>query len=184
MVWTPPKTWVDDVELSAEELNEQLRANMIVLGAQRRVTSRITADVTNNAVAYATTGLSVALEAGRAYHIRVQGTYRSAATTTGIGLRLNASGGLTATALSVWSTIWGAATSVSTPLKALLSALGAAGAHLTTATFAAATDYEFELEGVIRVNVAGTLVLEFASEVAASLVTVKADAVLIATPLD
>lgn len=182
MAWTSPKTWVAAI-LTAAELNQQVRDNLIVLGAQRRVTSKLTADVTNNTVAYATTGLSVALDAGVAYHVLVKGSYQSAAVGTGIGFRLAASGGLTATALRVWSTIWGAATSASTPQKLQLTALGGANAHLTTATFAAATDYQFEIEGVIRVNAAGTLVLEFASEVAASQVTVKADAVLIATPV-
>lgn len=181
MVWTPPKTWIDDVPLTADELNEQLRDNMLALRAQQPLTSRLTADVTNaNAVAqtYAASGLAVTLEAGKAYHIKARGTYQSAATTTGLGLKLN--GTATATALRAWSKVWGV-TALSSASLAEITAMG--GAQLTTATFAAATDYLFEIEGVIRVNAAGTFILEFASEVASSQVTIKADAVLIATPL-
>lgn len=145
----------------------------------RRVTSRLTAAATSTATAYAASGLSVTLAPNTAYSFNAYGQYRSAATTTGIGLRVNAP--FTPTGIRYNVTIWGSATSASTPVLVQASAL--ATANLTANTFAATTDYRWEVDGVIRVGATGgTLSIEFASEVAVSTVTLQPDSILYADP--
>lgn len=139
------------------------------------IVARLTAAVTSNVVAYATTGLSVPLTAGKVYEIKAWGHYRTAALTTGIGLRLG--GTATATGIRYTTTIW----SANTPLQGQAAAMSTA--LLSTGVTAANTDYTWEIRGEIRVNAAGTLVVEFASEVAASLVTIQPDCYLICDPI-
>lgn len=143
--------------------------------APAALASTRTTAVTQNAVAYVTTGLSVPLAAGKVYTIKAWGHYRTAALTTGIGLRLG--GTATATGVRYTTTIWNA----STPLQGQAAAL--ATATLSTAVAAANTDYTWEIRGEIRVNAAGTLVVEFASEVAGSVVTIQPDCYLICEPI-
>lgn len=149
-----------------------------VAATLRRAVSRLTAAATNTTVTYASTGLSVNVAPNQAYTFRAQGQYRTAATTTGIGFRINTTA--TVTGLRYTTMIWGA-TSASVPVVVV----GAANlaANLTTAVLAATTDYAWEIEGVLRAGAAGgTLTVEFASEVAASTVTVQPDSVLYADP--
>lgn len=136
------------------------------------LSSRLTAAATSSLVAYGTTGLSLTVVAGKTYEVKAFGQYRTAATTTGLGLRLG--GTATATGVRYTTTIW----SASTPTQGQAAAMS--GALLTTAVAAANTDYTWELRGLIRVNAGGTLVVEFASEVAGSLVTIQPDAYLLA----
>lgn len=139
----------------------------------RRLVSRLTTAPTSTVVTYAGTGLTLNVTAATAYHFRASGQYRTAATTTGIGLRVG--GTCTATGVRYMVKVWGVA-SASTPVVVVASAL--ATANLTTAVLAATTDYLWEIEGVIRVNAAGTLTVDFASEVAASTVTIQPDSFL------
>lgn len=136
------------------------------------LSSRLTAAATSSVVTYAGTGLSLSLVAGKVYEVKAFGQYRTAATTTGIGLRLG--GTATATGVRYTVTIW----SASTPTQLQASAL--ATALLTTAVAAATTDYTWEIRGLIRVNAAGTLTVDFASEVASSVVTIQPDSYLLA----
>lgn len=140
------------------------------------VAARLTVAVTNSTLTYASTGLSVPLAAGKSYEIRAYGQYRTPALTTGIGIRLNASGGLTATGVRTTTRIWNA----SAPLLVQASALAVNA--LSTAVAAANTDYAWEVDGHIRVNAAGNLVVEFVTEVNGSLVTIQPDAYLLCTP--
>lgn len=137
------------------------------------LSSRLTSAPTSTVVTFAGTGLSVNVEAGKTYKIQCRGQYRTAATTTGIALRIG--GTATATGIRYETTIFGLTTSTYTHLTA--STMGAAQAA-STGVQAANTDYGFTVEGEIRVNAAGTLTLDFASEVAASTVTVQADSTL------
>jgi hypothetical protein len=135
--------------------------------------SRLTSAPTSTVVTFAGTGLSVNVEAGKTYKIQCRGQYRTAATTTGIALRIG--GTATATGIRYETTIYGLTTSTYTHQTG--STMGAAQAA-STGVQAANTDYGFTVEGEIRVNAAGTVTLDFASEVAASTVTVQADSTL------
>lgn len=139
------------------------------------LSSRLTAAATSSATAYGATGLTVTLAAGKVYELKAFGQYRTAATTTGMGLRLG--GTATATGVRYTTTIWNASTPTQQQASALSTAL------LTTAVTAANTDYTWEIRGLIRVNAAGTLTVDFASEVAGSLVTIQPDAYLMAQEL-
>lgn len=142
----------------------------------RTLSSRLTAAATSTVVTYAGTGLSVSVAAGVSYRFRASGQYRTAALTTGIGLRVG--GTCTATGIRYVIKTWGAATSASTPTVVTAAAL--ATASLTANVVAATTDYLWEIEGVIRVNAAGTLTVDFASEVAGSTATIQPDSFLLA----
>ena len=139
------------------------------------LSARLTAAATSSVVAYASSGLSLTLVAGKVYEVKAFGQYRTAATTTGLGLRLG--GTVTATGVRYTTTIWNASTPTQGQAAALATAL------LTTAVAAANTDYTWEIRGLIRVNAGGTLVAEFASEVAGSLATIQPDAYLMAQEL-
>lgn len=139
------------------------------------LSSRLTAAASSSVVTYGSTGLSVSLAAGKAYELKAFGQYRTAATTTGIGLRLG--GTCTATGIRYSITAWNASTPTQLQASALSTAL------LTTAVTAANTDYTWEIRGLIRVNAAGTLTVDFASEVASSAVTIQPDAYLMAQEL-
>lgn len=139
------------------------------------LSSRLTAAATLSATAYGATGLTVTLAAGKVYELKAFGQYRTAATTTGIGLRLG--GTATATGVRYTTTIWNASTPTQLQASALSTAL------LTTAVTAANTDYTWEIRGLIRVLAGGTLTVDFASEVAGSLVTIQPDAYLMAQEL-
>lgn len=83
----------------------------------------------------------------------------------------------TATGIRYCSTIWDA----STPKVVAASTL--ATANLTTATITANTDALWEIEGLIRCNTAGTLIVEYASEAGSGTVTIQPDSFLQATEL-
>lgn len=134
--------------------------------------SRLTAAATSGVVTYTGTGLSASVAAGKAYEIKAFGHYRTAATTTGLGLRLG--GTATATGVRYSVTIWNGSTPTLLQASALSTAL------LTTAVTAAATDYSWEIRGLLRVNTAGTLTVDYASEVAGSAVTIQPDSYLVA----
>lgn len=136
------------------------------------LSARLTAAATSSVVTYGSTGLTVTLAAGKVYELKAFGHYRTAATTTGLGLRLG--GTVTATGVRYTTRIWNANAASQVQASALSTAL------LTTAVAAANTDYMWEIRGLIRVNAAGTLTVDFASEVAASLVTLQPDCYLLA----
>jgi hypothetical protein len=141
------------------------------------LSSRLAAAVSANVVAYGATGMSVPLVANKTYEIRAFGHYRTAATTTGLGLRLNtaATGGFVLNTIRHTLTIWNA------NAPTLVSASALTTGILTTAVTAANTDYTWEIRGLIRIGATGgPLLVEYASEVALSAVTIQANAYLIA----
>jgi hypothetical protein len=144
-------------------------------GGLPKLTSRLTAAVTSGSDVYNSTGLSVPLTSGKVYRITAFGQYRTPATTTGIGLRLGGTGGLTATRVR-WNAFIYGFTATSLTLRAL-GALNFAVAP-TTAVATANTDFGWSIDGLIVVNVGGTLSVDFASEVVTSVVTVQPDSYL------
>lgn len=139
------------------------------------LSARLAAAAATTSTGYTSSGLSVTLVAGKAYEVKAFGQYRTAATTTGIGLRLG--GTCTATGIRYTTTIWNANAPTQLQASALSTAL------LTTAVTAANTDYTWEIRGLIRVNAGGTLVVEYATEVNNSAATIQPDAYLIAQEL-
>lgn len=142
------------------------------------LSSRLTAAATNTLVAYAPSGLSLSLTAGKVYEVRAFGHYRSAATATGIGFRLAGTVIPVLNGIRYTTHIWNN------------NALGAAGRHaallgatLSTATGTANADQFWEITGIVRVATGGLLTVEFASEVAGSQVLLQPDSVLIAGEL-
>lgn len=161
---------------SAGELASVNGLGQFIEGGRRLafLTSRLTSAGTNSTVTYTASGLSVTLGANKVYRFRAQGIYRSAATTTGYGLRINFSG--TTTSVQYSTAIYGT-TSASTAI--LTVHLSNQGANLTTASLAANTDYFWAIEGLIVVGASGgNLVVEHASEVAASQVTMGVNSLL------
>lgn len=137
------------------------------------LTSRLTSQASTSATTYGPTGLTVSVAAAGVYLIRVVGSYQSAATTTGIGLQFG--GTCTVTGLRALVKIWGATATTAT---AQVQTALAPNAAKSTAVAAASTAYPFEIEGLVRVNAAGTFEVQFASEVAGSAVNVHIDSYL------
>lgn len=132
-------------------------------------TAKLAADVSSSVITMGdVTGLSLTLAANTAYGFEFIIGFSAAATTTGIKLAVN--GPATPTYVSY---------TVETPLTATSDTLNAVNAYdagaVTTGVAVAATVYTARIHGVIRTAAAGgPLVARFASEVAASAVTVKA----------
>ena len=158
-------------------LQTRLDSLIVAIGADiklaRKLTSRLTAAVTNSTVTYTATGLSVTLVAGKTYRFRAFGQYQTAAITTGIDMRIG--GTVTATRIRYSTFLFGVNNTTVTFRSGT-----SMNANLTpsSAVFAANTDYPWNIEGLIVVNSGGTLTIEFASEVAASLTTIQADSYL------
>lgn len=130
--------------------------------------AKLAADLSSSLVAMGdVTGLSVALAAGTVYSFRAIVAFSTAATTTGI--KLGVSGPATPAVISY---------TVTTPITATGVVINAASAYdggaASTGVAAANTSYTATIEGVIVTGVAGgNLVVRFATEVAASAVTVR-----------
>lgn len=158
-------------------------AGQYIEGGRRisRLTSRLAGNATSGSTTYSTTGMALSLLGSTAYSIKAAGLYQTAATTTGIGFTLAANpAALTATTLIAWWTIFGLSATTFTHLSQ--TALGTALAKSTGVT-AATTNYGWQMEGLILTNVAGTLDLQFATEVAASNAIVLAGSYLEAREL-
>jgi hypothetical protein len=129
---------------------------------------KLSADVSNSTVTLAAvTGLSFAAAANTTYLVDVVGAFQSAATTTGIALALDIpSGSIVGQAIANVS----ASALGSTEQVADSATTGA-----TTGVRAAATNTPVTARFIVAVGAsAGTIQLQFRSEVAASAVTMKA----------
>lgn len=129
------------------------------------LTSRLTADATTTQVqgAHAATGLSVSVEAGKVYEIKARGHWRTSLATAGCCYRLNG----TATATRIFATykvFVAAAVQVATARALATGIVQTAGGTINT-------DFSWEVDGLIVVNAAGTIILEHAAEVAATITT-------------
>lgn len=141
------------------------------------LTSRLTSAATTASTTYAATGLSVTLAAGKVYEFRVRGQYMSTSTTVGMGVRIG--GTATATAIRYQTHILG--TTATTGTFQAASAMGAAQPASTAVVGSAPSNsYPFYIDGLIRVNAAGTLTLDFMAETTAATITIHPDSYLIA----
>lgn len=152
---------------------EQALTEAITEPQPRPLVSRLTVATTRNLTAYAGTGMTLPVEAGKNYRIHARGQYQTAALTTGIGLRIG--GTATATGVRYQTIIFGLAATTFTVQA--IAAIGASPAA-STAVAVANTDYPWQIDGLIRVATAGTVTLDFASKVANSVVTVQPDSFL------
>lgn len=124
--------------------------------------SRLTSGVTSTVTTFADTGMQVSLFPGT-YSFRARGQYRTAAATTGINLRMG--GTLVSSACWYERYIYGLTASTYTH-----DAVSVFAASLTATTGVAVqlTNYGWLMEGTIVVTTAGTLSVQYATEVAAS----------------
>lgn len=129
---------------------------------------KLSADVANSTVTLANvTGFSFTATANTTYLVEVVGTFQSAATTTGIALALDIpSGSVTGQAIHP---------ATATTLTGNEQIADAATTGATTGVRAAATNVPILGTFIVAIGAtAGTVQLQFRSEVAASAVTMKA----------
>lgn len=134
---------------------------------------KLGADVINNNATANTlancTGLSFSVASGTRYYFTALIWYTSAAATTGSRWTLN---GPTVTNITYKSTYTLTATTITTNFATALSIPAASNATALTAGNIAT------IEGTILPSAAGTVVVQFASEVASSAITCKAGSIL------
>jgi len=114
------------------------------------------------------TGLAFAVTAGTLYRFSFDVIFRSAATTTGIGLGLT---GPAVTSLAATARIPIGADGAGGELQGWLTSSG--DAVIGTGVQAIGTDYLARLEGVVLPSANGTVQLQARSEIAASQITVR-----------
>ncbi len=138
------------------------------IGVDNWLWTKLTADVANSTVTLANvTGLSFAALANTTYLVDVMGTFQSAANTTGIALALSIpSGSVSGFAEHPISTTGG-------NINEQIATAATTGA--TTGVRAATTNVPIVGKWIVTVGAtAGTVQLQFRSEIAASAVTMKA----------
>lgn len=131
--------------------------------------TKLAADVANNSVTFAAvSGLSFAAAANSSYIVELTGAFQSAATTTGIALALALPAGASVSGLAQHAI----SLTALAPLEQTASA-NTAGA--TSGVRAALTNIPVIGRWIVQTgSTAGTVQLQFRSEVAASAVTMKA----------
>jgi hypothetical protein len=144
--------------------DELLVGKYIRWAGQKRITANF--DKTNTTLA-TITGLSVSVEAGKAYNFRA--VLWVTANATG-GYKFAVAGTCTATAIRYQVSVRDAATGAPTS-ESMQTALGGAGVGAAPG----GTSYFVEIKGMIRVNAAGTLLLQFAQNAASGTSSVLAD---------
>lgn len=168
-----PEIWAGDVDWPYH-LTQALRRIDEVY--PRRV--RLTVDRTNSTTSLAdATGLSFAVEANKTYAFDFYIRWRSAATTTGIQLSINAPASPTALVFHIETPT--STTAIADSVRRAADT-GAATSGIDTQnadTFAKITGL------LINGANAGTLIIRFASEVDASTVTIKAGSVGVLRPV-
>lgn len=122
-------------------------------------------------------GLSFSLVANRMYHFKFMGSFKSAAITTGIGLAFTGP----AVTYAFWSAQieQGAVGTDQMFTYSVANQLGYIGS--SASVVAANTDYLWVVEGYVQPSAAGTLQLQFRSEVSGSTVTLNAGSVGVLT---
>jgi hypothetical protein len=131
----------------------------------------LTASLINSSNATYTTICSFTATAGKKYKINVIGAYQTAATTTGLRLKLNG------TALgSIVGVLEGSISNLSTntELSATVSNLTSVDQLITTGVATINTPTDFGGNITLRCTTSGTVNLQFASEINASACTVNA----------
>lgn len=142
-------------------------ATVLVLGSNQSTTSTTHGDITSFVTGTLAPGL---------YKFELFGAYRSAATTTGIGLRIIQG---TATMTTVRA-IWGIQTSNATTADMMTEyrQIDQTTNVTTGSTPIVATDWIMRGNGEFRLTVSGTVKVQFRSEVSGSAVTVVQDSYL------
>jgi hypothetical protein len=134
---------------------------------------------TSNTTLTAISGLSLSVTSGRRYWIKAMGNYRSAATTTGLGLGFS-------TTVSTTSVGWSARIAQAAAGTDSFYEGGASSLATTivsTAALAANTDYLWTIEGFLEPSASGTIAIGFRSEISGSTVTIRPGSILIAADL-
>lgn len=146
-------------------------SNGTALSSHARVILRTTANQANSTVTPAAiTELTTPSLAPGTYSFKGFVIFRSAATTTGIGFRMNAG---TATLTSVLGKFRVAQAVNGVSKDFTYDQLTAADNIVSASAIAANTDALMECSGTFTVSVAGTVALNFRSEIAASAVSVR-----------
>lgn len=123
------------------------------------------------------TGLSFSLSSGRMYYFKFVGSFSSAATTTGIGFSFTGP----AVTYAFWTAAIQQAAAGTDQMYTYSSANQLASIAASASVVAANTDYIWTIEGYVQPSAAGTLQLQFRTEVNGSTVTLKAGSVGILT---
>lgn len=125
------------------------------------------------------TALTFTVTSGQMYHLKAFGTFRTAATTTGLALGFSTT---VATTYAGWGVqIEQAAAGTDQNYTATATSL--ATTLVSTGVVAANTDYQWEIEGRFQPSADGTITIGFRSEVSASQVTWQAGAGAILTAI-
>jgi hypothetical protein len=168
-----------DTVVTYDPVSKQLAVTKITAGGGP-TTVKLTADLTAQTTTTLAdaTGLSFAAAANTYYHFKFVVVFRTAATTTGIQLSVAAPA--TPTVFSAKASIAIAADGASGEWQGWITASN--DAVIGTGVQAANTDYVAIVEGTIRTGAtAGTVQLRYASEVAASAVTIRNGSLAIIT---
>ena len=131
-----------------------------------------TVRTSTSATTLTATGLTFTVTSGTMYALKAWGTFRTAATTTGLGL------GFSTTVATTYCG-WGVQISqaaAGTDQNYTADALALTATLVSTGVVAANTDYLWEIEGRFQPSASGTVTIGFRSEVAASTVTWQAGA--------
>lgn len=142
----------------------------------RTVKDTTARNTTSNTV-FTATDLTFTVTSGQMYHLKAMGTYRTAATTTGLSLGFST---LVATTYCGWGVqIQQAA--AGTDQMFTNTALSLASILTSASVVAANTDYQWEIEGIFQPSASGTVTIGFRSEVSGSQVTLQAGSAAILT---
>jgi hypothetical protein len=123
------------------------------------------------------TSLTFAVTSGTMYHLKALGTFRSAATATGLGLGFSST---VATTYCGWDVAIEQA-AAGTDKYYTNTAVSLATTLISASVVAANTNYAWELEGRFEPSADGTVTIGFRSEVAGSQITWQAGAAAILT---
>lgn len=145
----------------------------LVTKGARDTTSRTS---TSNTTLTATS-LTFSVTSGTMYHIKCLGTFRSAATTTGLALGFSST---VATTYCGWDVAIEQA-AAGTDKYYTNTATALTTTLISTAVVAANTDYVWELEGRFQPSASGTVTVGFRSEVSGSTITWQPGAMAILT---
>lgn len=118
------------------------------------------------------TGLTFTVTSGTMYALKAWGTFRTAATTTGLALGFSTT---VATTYCGWG-VQIAQAAAGTDQNYTADALALTSTLVSTGVVAANTDYRWELEGTFQPSASGTVTIGFRSEVSGSQVTWQAGA--------
>lgn len=149
----------------------------VTAAAVKRYLYVLGSQTTNNTTTYTTVaGLTTASLPAGLYSFRFDGQYQSAATTTGVGVRIS---NVSATVTTMYAKWFFAQAADGVNKNFQIDQLNNATNVVSTASLVANSNANVSGEGVFRVTVAGTVAIQIRSEIAASQVLLQPDAVLV-----